>query len=103
VLQHGGSQLRGALSSGEVHAAAQRIPVESARQALLSAYHQAFSTTLNHLMVIGAIVAFVGAVSALVLVRQRDFVIPGSAPSTDGKRPVGVDTPAGETAPAVHA
>jgi hypothetical protein len=92
------------LSSGEVHAAAQQIPVESARQALLSAYHQAFSTTLNHLMVIGAIVAFVGAVSALTLVRQRDFVIPGSgAPSTDGKQSVGAVAPAGETVPAVHA
>ena len=104
VLQHGGSQLRGALSSGEVHAVAQRIPVESARQALLSAYHQGFSTTLNHLMMIGAVVAFVGAASALALVRQRDFVIPGSgAPSTDGKRPVGAEAQAGETAPAVHA
>jgi EmrB/QacA subfamily drug resistance transporter len=104
VLQHGGPQLRGALSSGQVHAVAQQIPVESARQALLSAYHEAFSTTLNHLMVIGAIVAFVGAASALVLVRQRDFVIPGSGPPpTDGKQPVGADAQAGETAPAVHA
>jgi EmrB/QacA subfamily drug resistance transporter len=103
VLQHGGSELRGALSSGQVHAVAQQIPVESGRQALLNAYHEAFSATLNHLMVIGAIVAFVGVVSALVLVRQRDFVVPMSAPSTDGKRPVGADAQAGETAPAVHA
>jgi EmrB/QacA subfamily drug resistance transporter len=103
VLHRGGSELRGALSGGGVQQAAQHIPLASARNALLDAYHQGFSTTLNHLMIIGAIVAFVGAVSALVLVRQRDFVIPGSGgPSTDGKPAGGTKAP-DEAVPAVHA
>ena len=35
-------------------------PRRRPRDALLTAYHAGFSTTLNHLMVIGAVVAFVG-------------------------------------------
>ncbi len=86
VLHRGGSQLRGALSAGQVQAAAQHIPLAGPRAALLSAYHQGFSTTLNHLMIIAAVVAFVGAVCAVLLVRQRDFVVPGApAPGTAGR------------------
>jgi EmrB/QacA subfamily drug resistance transporter len=105
VLHSGGSQLRGALSEGGVQAAAQHIPIAAARNALFDAYRQGFSTTLNHLMVIGAIVALVGAASALTLVRQRDFVIPASsAPATDGKQPGGAGAPGGVPAvPAAHA
>jgi hypothetical protein len=43
---------------------------------LLGAYKVGFSTTLNHLMFIGAVVALVGAVCGFALVRQRDFVVP---------------------------
>ena len=46
------------------------------RSALLHAYHVGFSTTLNHLMDIGAVVALVGAICGFALVRQRDFVDP---------------------------
>jgi hypothetical protein len=36
-------------------------------------------------MIIGAVVAFVGAVGAVVLVRQRDFVVPYSpSPPSSG-------------------
>jgi EmrB/QacA subfamily drug resistance transporter len=101
ILLRGGSQLRGALSAGQVQAAAQHVP-GGARSVLTSAYHQGFSTTLNHLMVIAAIVAFVGAVGAVTLVRQRDFVIPGSpgapAPGAAGQAP-----PDAVVVPAVHA
>ncbi len=104
VVHRGGSQLRGALSEGGVRQAAQHIPAGSVRNALFDAYHEGFSTTLNHLMIIAAIVAFVGAASALALVRQRDFVIPGSgAPATDGTRPAGAEAPADPGVPAVHA
>ena len=89
VLHRGGSQLRGALSAGEVHEVASSIPLASARAALLNAYHVAFSSTLNHLMDIGAVVAFVGAVGAFALVRQRDFIVPtaASAPPAAGRPP----------------
>jgi EmrB/QacA subfamily drug resistance transporter len=109
VLHRGGSQLRGALSAGQLQQATQHIP-PAGRNALLTAYHQGFSATINHLMVIGAIVAFVGAVAGLVLVRQRDFVIPGSPGAGAG---AGADSGGGQAAsgspdadvplPAVHA
>jgi EmrB/QacA subfamily drug resistance transporter len=102
ALHRAGSQLRGALSEGGVHQVVQHIPGAGSRNALLDAYHQGFSTTLNHLMIIGAVVAFVGAVAGLVLVRQRDFVIPGSpgapAPGAESGAPT-----EDAAVPAVHA
>jgi EmrB/QacA subfamily drug resistance transporter len=114
VLRRGGSQLHAAMAAGEVREVAQAIPVPAARTALLNAYHQGFSTTLNHLMIIGAVVAFVGAVCAFALVRQRDFVVPTGGPDTsgDGARaeqpaeagaPPAAGAPAGTGVPAGHA
>ncbi len=98
VLHRGGSQLRGALSAGEVRQVASSIPLASARAALLHAYHVAFSSTLNHLMDIGAVVAFVGALSAFVLVRQRDFIVPTAAGAPPGGgAPAGAEAGAGAT------
>ena len=73
VLQRGGSELSGAMQSGSVREAAAAVPAP-ARNVLLHAYRIGFSHTFNELMVIGAVIAFVGAVLTLVLVRQRDFV-----------------------------
>jgi EmrB/QacA subfamily drug resistance transporter len=81
VLHRGGPQLDAAMAAGQVREVAQSIPVASARTALIDAYHAGFSTTLNHLLDIGAVVAFVGAVGAFALVRQRDFVVPTGAPT----------------------
>ena len=110
VLRRGGSQLQGALSSGEVRQVAGSIPVPAARQALLDAYHVGFSATLNHLMDIGAVVAFVGALCAFVLVRQRDFVVPtatvgtpGADGSPAGTTAAGTEAPADAGVPAGHA
>jgi EmrB/QacA subfamily drug resistance transporter len=98
VLRRGGSQLRAAMSAGQVHQVAQHIPLPAARAALLDAYRSGFSTTLNHLMEIGAVVAFVGALGAFALVRQRDFVIPPGAPAAPG-----AGAPADAGVPAAHA
>jgi hypothetical protein len=109
VLRHGGARLQGAMSAGQVHQLASAIPAPAARAALLSAYRVGFSTTLNHLMDIGAVVAFVGAVCAFALVRQRDFVIPTASggPRGPGGPPGGSESgpPAPEDAgvPAAHA
>ncbi len=94
VLRRGGAQLQGAMSAGQVHQVASAIPVPAARVALLAAYRVGFSSTLNHLMDIGAIVAFVGAVCAFALVRQRDFVVPtASGPSHEpGGPPPGTES-----------
>ncbi len=77
VVERGGSHLGLALQAGGVREALPSIPVASARTALLDAYRVGFSHTLNELMVIGAVVAFVGATLSFVLVRQKDFVPAG--------------------------
>ena len=62
------------------------IPSPTAKAALLDAYHTGFSSTLNTIMAIGAVIALVGSVGAFVLVRQRDFVpsvAPTGPPATD--------------------
>jgi hypothetical protein len=109
VLRHGGAPLQAAMSAGQVHQLSSAMPTPAARAALLSAYRVGFSTTLNHLMDIGAVVAFVGAVCAFALVRQRDFVVPtasGGAPGPGGP-PTGTETgpaaPEDAGVPAAHA
>ena len=76
VLHRGGPQLVAAESAGEVREAAAQIPLPAGRAELLHAYHVAFSTTLNHLTIIGAIIAFVGSIGGFLLVRQSDFIVP---------------------------
>ena len=76
VLHRGGSQLTAALAGGGVTQAAAQIPLASARSTLLHAYHIGFSSTLNHITIIAAIIAFVGSLGGFLLVRQRDFVVP---------------------------
>jgi EmrB/QacA subfamily drug resistance transporter len=83
VVVHGGNQLQGAILGGAVHQAASAIPVAASRQALLQAYRVGFSGTLNRLMLIGAVIAFIGCIGSFVLVRQRDFV-PSYAPPAGG-------------------
>jgi EmrB/QacA subfamily drug resistance transporter len=101
ILHRGGAQLQAAMSAGAVRSALTAIPIPAARHALLSAYHVGFSATLNHLMDIGAIVAFVGALCGIALVRQGDFVVPTGPPAGP---PAGTpDTAPDSTVPAVHA
>jgi EmrB/QacA subfamily drug resistance transporter len=59
------------------------------REEFLSAYAQ----SLNELLVIAAVVAFAGAICALVLVRPRDFVAHG-APREGGAREAAAPEPA---------
>lgn len=100
VVERGGSHLGQALQAGGVREALGAIPFPAARNALLDAYRVGFSSTLNELLVIGSVVAFVGAALSLALVRQRDFV-PSGPPETGGppeeQRPGEVPTPAERT------
>ncbi len=105
ILRQGGTSLRSAMAAGEVSQVARALPTPGARHALLDAYQIGFSTTLNHLMDIGAVISFVGMVCAFALVRQSDFVVPGhgpppggagGVPGTDGHAPTGA-------MPAAHA
>ena len=74
VLAHGGQGLGTALASGSIRQAAATLPSAAGRQALLTAYQDGFASTFNHLMGIAALIALVGAVGCLFLVRQKDFV-----------------------------
>ncbi len=74
VLAHGSQGLGTALASGSIRQAAATLPSAAGRQALVTAYQDGFATTFNHLMGIAALIALVGAVGCLFLVRQKDFV-----------------------------
>jgi EmrB/QacA subfamily drug resistance transporter len=88
VIAHGGAALQGALVGGGVRQAATAIPSAAYRDALLQAYRVGFSGTLDHLMVIGAIIALGGSVASFVLVRQRDFVPSVAPPAVKETAPV---------------
>jgi EmrB/QacA subfamily drug resistance transporter len=94
VAAHGGAALQGALAGGGVRDALPSIPSAAARDALLQAYRVGFSSTLDHLMIIGAVIALIGSIGSFVLVRQRDFV-PSYAPSAEpGTAPAPTPSPA---------
>jgi predicted MFS family arabinose efflux permease len=95
VVAHGGAALQSAILGGAVHQAAASIPSEASRQALVEAYRVGFSATLNHIMVIGAVIAFVGSVAAYLLVRQSDFVPSMGAPPKPAPEPAGQAEPGG--------
>ena len=59
----------------------------------MHAYRIGFSHTFNELMVIGAVVAFVGSLLTLVLVRQRDFVHNMVGGGRRGRGPAGRSAP----------
>jgi hypothetical protein len=71
-------QFAQAVSSGGTQQALQAVPASLRSQAETLA-HSAFISGLNRILVVAAIVLFTGAVLALVLVRQRDFVASGES------------------------
>jgi len=75
-VAHG--RLSGALVSGDVGRLAQALP-SPARAALAHSYRVGFTQAFTSILMIGAAIAFAGAVAGFALVRSRDFV--ASAPS----------------------
>jgi EmrB/QacA subfamily drug resistance transporter len=65
-------QLVEALTGGHLAAATRAIP-HGARDVVVSATHQGFLAGLNGILLIGAVVAFLGAALALWLVREREI------------------------------
>ncbi len=63
-----------AVSSGAIHSAVQGAPPGQQAQ-LTTAANQAFISGFNEILLIGAIVAIIGAVAGFALVRSRDFVV----------------------------
>jgi hypothetical protein len=73
----------GAVSSGGIHAAVQAAPAGTQAQ-LTGAANQAFISGFNDILLVGAIIALVGAVAGFTLVRGRDFVTqPAGEPATE--------------------
>ncbi len=70
-------QLPALLQSGEVHKVMGALS-PSARGALEHAYRVGFTEAFSTILLIGGAVALLGAVAALLLVRQRDFVAAGA-------------------------
>ena len=71
--QGGASALSAAISSGNTGQAIAHLPVGS-RAAVAAVARASFIASLNDIFLIAAMVAFVGGVGALVLIRSRDFV-----------------------------
>src|SRR4051794_16757826 len=63
-----------AVSSGAIHSAVQAAPAGQQDQ-LTTAANQAFISGFNEILLIGAILALVGAVAGFALVRSRDFLV----------------------------
>jgi EmrB/QacA subfamily drug resistance transporter len=80
------SQIAHAVTSGATSKAVAATPPQF-RNHVEAVAHSAFVNGLNELLIVGTIIAFVGAALALLLVRQRDFV-PSQAPGQAEAEPV---------------
>jgi hypothetical protein len=66
-----------AVAAGAAQQAESAVP-RSHRAEAVTAIHSAFTGAMNDILLVAAIVALIGAVLALVLVRSRDFVTYGA-------------------------
>jgi EmrB/QacA subfamily drug resistance transporter len=71
------TQLGHAVAAGGAGAALQRVP-GGQRAHIAAVVHASFASAMNEILLVGAIIAFTGAVLGLVLVRGRDFVTYGA-------------------------
>jgi hypothetical protein len=75
-LSRSGPQIAAAVQSGEIRNVIARLP-EQARPAVGMITRAAFTTGLNHILLVAAIIALVAAVVSLVTIRTRDFAQQG--------------------------
>ncbi len=71
-LSHQGPRIASAVQSGEIGNVIGRLP-EHARQAVGEITRAAFTTGLNGILLVAAIIALVSALVSLVAIRSRDF------------------------------
>jgi len=81
-------QLATLLESGEIARVAGSL-APGARVALLDSYRVGFTGAFGEILVIAGIVACIGSVCAFALVRSRDFVATGHAPTAQPEEPAG--------------
>lgn len=82
-------QIAAAVTGGQVQAVAAAAPAAS-RQAITDAATTAFVDSLNHIILIAAVIAFVAAALSLLLIRQQDFVVRDALPvggASEGRAP----------------
>jgi hypothetical protein len=77
-----GSQIVGAIQQGNAARVIGSVPA-SVRGDLISAIHAAFAGAINDLLLVSGIVALIGAVSSVVLIRSKDFVASRPAGSSE--------------------
>src|SRR3954454_1442778 len=68
------------LSSGDVRGTLGAVPPDQ-RQRFVEAFHTGFAGAMNEILIIAAIVAFVGALAGFALVRKEDFLGAEGAPA----------------------
>lgn len=73
-------RIAAAVTGGQVQAVASQAPAE-ARGQILDAATAAFVGSLNHIIVITAVIAFASALLSFLLIRQKDFVVRGGPPA----------------------
>jgi EmrB/QacA subfamily drug resistance transporter len=88
----GGGDLGAALSSGNVGGVLRAVP-PAQRQHFIGAFHTGFAGALNEILVIAAIIAFLGALAGFALVRRRDFVAADGVVPGHEERPRPRDDP----------
>jgi EmrB/QacA subfamily drug resistance transporter len=75
----GGGDVGAALSSGNVGPLVSALPADQ-RARFVEAFHTGFTGALNDILLIGALIAFWGALAGFLLIRRQDFV---GAPSAE--------------------
>jgi EmrB/QacA subfamily drug resistance transporter len=78
-LSHQGPRIATAVQSGEIGKVIGRLPVH-ARQAVGLITRAAFTTGLNYILLVAAVIALVSAVVSLVAIRSKDFAHQGGSP-----------------------
>ncbi|MFB9315660.1 MFS transporter [Nocardioides plantarum] len=76
-------QIAAAVTGGQVDAVVRAAPAES-QAAIAQATTTAFVDSLNHIILIAAVIAFVSALASFLLIRQKDFVVRGGPPPSTG-------------------
>jgi predicted MFS family arabinose efflux permease len=77
-----GAQIVGAIQQGNVGKVISSVPA-STRVQLVGAVRLAFASALNDLLVVSGIIALVGALCSVLLIRSKDFVASRPAGSTE--------------------
>jgi EmrB/QacA subfamily drug resistance transporter len=77
-----GAQIVGAIQEGNVGKVITSVPA-STRGQLVGAIHLAFASALNDLLIVSGIIALVGALCSVLLIRSKDFVASRPAGSSE--------------------